>query len=361
LADDLNYPKAFKNLKQYDAKIGALTLELYNKVNDTLIDLIPNNSVGLREAQNKLMSEYDKALESTDFVKKFTASTVSTIVESSFLVNQPAPTKQALGDYLWRKSLFKDKVVLSTRIRNNSNLIVSSHRKALKTAMREGKTIAQIVGNIGDDTLKGFTRQLPKYIDDLKKAKIGGKALSQKSIQAVKRQAKLIKNAGLRADYLRLIDAIDLGKGIEKATFFAMERKTKLYANRVARSESLRAMAVARNHIAMQDPDTQLVKNVTQGNNPCNYCVAVEGLGFVPVENATLASHHPNCSCRPEYRRTIKRPKKWSNDTHNTRLQAEINKENKKSKSKGQPITYIKPESPVNLRTNDLYRNYPKS
>lgn len=356
MAEDLSYPKAFKNLKKYDTKTGALVLELYNEVNDTLIDLIPNNEMGLREAQNKLMKEYDKALESTNFIENWKKATVSVIVESSFIPNQPAPNKQALADYLWSKSLFKDKIKLSTRLRNNSLLIVRDQRKILKESLKRGKTIAQIVGNIGDDTLQGFTRELPKYIDDLKKA-----GVTSKQIAAVKRQAKRIKTAGLRADYLRLIDAIEVGKNVDKATFFAMERRTKYYANRVARSETIRSMAVARNHVAMQDPDTQLVKNVTQGNAPCPYCIATESLGFVPVENATIATHHPHCSCRAEYKRTIKRPKKWSNDTFKSRLQTEINKMNARAERKGLPKTYIEPETPVNLRTNDLFRNYPES
>jgi len=356
MAEDLSYPKAFKNLKNYDAKTSALVLELYNQVNDTLIKLIPDNKMGLREAQNKLMKEYDKALLSTNFIEKWKSSTVRVIVESSYLKNQPAPTKQALADYLWGKSLFKDKIKLSTRIRNNSILIVRDQRKILKQSLKQGKTIAQIVGNIGDDTLQGFTRELPKYIDDLKKA-----GVTAKQITAVKNQAKRIKTAGLRADYLRLIDAIEVGKNVDKQTFFAMERRTKYYANMVARSETVRAMAVTRNHVAMQDEDTQLVKNVTQGNAPCPYCVATESLGFVPVENATISTHHPHCSCRAEYKRTIKRPKKWSNDTYKSRLQTEINKLNAKAERLGQPKTYIDPQAPVNLRTNDLYRDYPKS
>ena len=361
MAEDLNYNKAFKNLKNYDDKIGALTLTLYNQVNDTLKELIVDNDVGLREAQRKLLKEYEKALDSTDFVENFKKGTVRTIVNSSFLVDQPAPTKKAFSEYLWTKSLFDDKITLSKRIRKNSALIVRDQKRVLRKALKEGKTIAQIVGNIGQDTLEGFTRELPKYIDDLNKARIAGAKLTQKQIAAVRKQAKRIKTPGLKSDYLRLIDAIELGKNIDKQVYFAMERRTKFYANRVARSETIRTMAVTRNHVAMQDEDVTLVKNITQGSNPCPYCISTENLGFVPVENATISTHHTNCSCRAEYKKTIKKPKKWSNDTFKSRLQSEINKQNAMAESKGRPKTYIKPETPKNLRTNDLFKNYPES
>jgi len=345
-----SYRDAFGNLKQYDDKIEQLTLQLYNQVNDTLKSLIIDNDVKLREAQRQLLLAYNKALESTAFIDVFTAETVKVIVASSYIKGMPASTKQNWTNYLWNKSLFDDNVKLSKRIRQNVINIIRDQKIALKTALKEGKSIAQIVGNIGDDTIKGFTRELPKYIDDLKKASINGGKLTQKQISAVKAQAKRIKTAGLRADYLRLIDAIDLGKNVDKQAYFAMERKTKYYAQRLARSETIRTMAVQRNYEAMQDPDVQLVKNITQGSNPCGYCIATENLGFVPVANATIATHHPNCSCTAEYKRTIKRHEKWSNDEFKSKLQAQIDKQNARSERLGNPKTYIEPQTPVNLR-----------
>jgi len=133
-----------------------------------------------------------------------------------------------------------------------------------------------------------------------------------------------------------------------------MVRKTQYLSQRVAKSETIRTISEVKNERAMQDEDTQLVKNVTSGDNPCPYCIATENLGFVPVENATIATHHPNCSCTPRYKKSIRKPKKWSDNTFKDRLQTEINKQNRKNKAQGRPITYIKPENPVNLRKDIL-------
>ncbi len=357
-----SYRDAKGNLIKYSDEVSKLTLQLYNQVNDTLKKLIVNNDIGLAEAQRKLLKEYNKALVSTDFIEKFKAGTVKVIVQSSYVSGAPAKSKQAWGNYLWNKSLFDDNIKLSSRIRNNSLEIVRAQKQVLRQSLKGGKTIAQIVGNIGDDTLKGFTRKLPKYIDELKDVTIAGQKISSAQITAVKNQAKRIKTAGLRADYLRLIDAIELGKNVDKQVFFAMERKTKYFAERLARSETIRTLAVQRNHEAVQDPDTQYVKNITQGNNPCPYCVSAEDLGFVPVGNASISTHHPNCSCRAEYKRTTKRPESWTNAEYKGKLQASIDKQNKKAEKEGRPKTYIKPDTPVNLRgAGDLLSNFPDS
>lgn len=354
-----SYRDAFSNLKQYDEYIGKITNQLYLEVNDTLKELMLDNQVGLREAQRKLNKEYEKALKSTNFIEKFTASTVKVIVESSYVANAPASSKKKWGAYLWNKSMFDDNVKLSTRIRSNSEDIVLAQKKVLRVSLKQGKTIAQIVGNIDQDTLKGFDRSLPKYLDDLRKASIAGEKISAKKISNIKRQVNRIKTGGLRADYNRLIEALELGKYVDKAVYFAMERRTKYYALRVARSETMRTMAVQRNHEAMKNPDAQYIKMVTQGSNPCPYCLAVEDLGFIPVANAVNPNFHSNCSCRAEYKYTIKRPKKWSNDTFKSRLQTNINKRNKQAESKGAPKTYQSPETPVNLRgAGDLLRDY---
>ena len=348
-----DYPKAFRNLKGYEREIALLTLELYEAVSATLKDLIVDDSKALKQAQSKLMKEYNKALKSTDFVNKFKASTVKVIVDSSYIRSNLGANKQVWGNYLWDKSLFPDKIKLSTRIRNNSVKIMRDQRKVLNTVLKEGRTVSKIVGNIGDDTLKGFTRELPKYIDELKAVKIAGDKIKPKHLNAVKAQAKKIKTAGLRADYLRLIDAIELDKNVDKATYYAMERRTKYYASRVARSETIRTMAVEDTHEALKNEDTQLVKNITQGSSPCAFCEATENLGFVPVDNATISTHHPHCSCRPEFKRTLKRPKKWSNETFMSRQQTEVNKINARNERQGKPKTYIKPYAPTNLRNTD--------
>lgn len=347
-----SFKEASKNLKKYDEKTQRLVLELYNEVEETLKELIVDNSVQLRQAQARLMREYDKALASTDFIANWSKATVDAIVASTY--DKQFLTKSGWEEYLLGKSLFKDKVKLSTRIRNNGKDIIRDQRIILKRSLKEGKNIAQIVGNIAEDNLKGFKRELPKYLADLKGASLSGTRVSQKRISALKKQVLSLKTEGLKADYKRLISTLIEGGDVDKAVYFAMERRTKYYAQRLARSETMRTMSVYKNHKAMRDEDTQYVKNVTQGSNPCPYCVAVENLGFVPVANATIATHHPHCSCTQEYKKTIKRPKAWSNAKYKSKLQSEIDKMNARAERKGSGKTYILPQTPVNLRSSDL-------
>ena len=112
------------------------------------------------------------------------------------------------------------------------------------------------------------------------------------------------------------------------------------------------------NHVALQDDDTSYVKNITIGNNPCPYCVAMENIGFVPVESATIATHHPHCSCQPKYKRTIKKPKPISATEFKEMQRREIEKMNRKAEREGRPKTYIDPQSPVNLRKEDLLQDW---
>lgn len=341
-----------KNLKKFDLKTQKLVLDTYNIVSDLLIELMIDNSVGLRQAQNRLMKAYDEALLSTNFVATWQSGVISTIVASTYDAPVVLMSKSRYKERLLKTSLFKDNIVLSTRIRSNSYKIVRDQKKILRQSLAQGKTVAEIVGNIGQDVIEGFERALPDYIDNLRKQKIAGKKFTTAQIKAVKTQIGKIKTVGLQADYNRLVSALEIGKNVEKQVFFAMERKTKFYSQRLARTETNQAFIETKNQEAMDDPDTKLVKNITSGDDPCNYCIASENLGFVPVENATLATHHPNCSCSSQYKKTSKNPQKWSNDTFKSRLQTEINKQNSKSKRLGRPITYIDPETPTNLRRN---------
>jgi hypothetical protein len=104
----------------------------------------------------------------------------------------------------------------------------------------------------------------------------------------------------------------------------------------------------------MDDPDTQYVRSITSGSNPCNYCVAVENVGFVPVENATIPTHHPHCFCTVDYKKTSRRPKAWSDDKHTKLVQKEIDKANEISVKAGRGKTYIKPEQPRNIRKETM-------
>jgi hypothetical protein len=354
-----NYKKAFSNLKKYDKEIEEQVLSIYNSVSETLIELIGNDKIKLSEATRKLNNVFNEAIESNDFTNKFRESTLSVIVESSF-TSGLGGTKPEWGEYLFNKSLFDDKMKLSTRIRRNSQAIVNDQKAILFEALRDGRGIAKIVGNIEQDVLEGFTRSLPKYIDDLASAKINGVPLSNSSIQSVKSQISRLKTSGLRADYTRLIEAIELDKNIEKATYYAMERRTKYYAQRVARTETIAAMTASDVHIALKDEDTRLVRNSIEGSNPCPFCIAVTSLGFIPVESALQPPHHPHCSCKLQWKKTIVPQKTIPKDQFVKMLEKSVDEQNKVAQSAGKPKSYLDIVKPINLRQADKLADWDK-
>jgi len=337
-----SYNQAIKNLSKLDRQTQKAVLQNYYAVNDLLKELIIDDSIGLRKAQNMITTELDKSIESTDFVNRWKTSVANVIVESSYSLKGLQMSKPEYKDRLIRTSLWEDKVTLSQRLRKNSASIVSAQKQVLKTSLKEGRLIADQVRIIAKD----FNGDLPGYIDDLKKLKINGRPIPSKQIRAVRAQASKLKSDDLRVAYTKLIDAIDIGGPIDKVVSEAMVQKTNNYALRTSRSETMRSVSEVKNAEAMDDPDTQYILNVTAGSNPCNYCIAVENMGYIPVENATLPTHHPNCSCSPSYKRSSRRPKPLTDKQHTQELQKNINKENKK----GPNITYQKPLKPRNLR-----------
>jgi len=342
-----SYTKAKGNLAKLDRRTQIAVKKLYASTSDLLKELIVDDSVALAKADALLTAELNAALESTDFVNRWKKGVTNTIVQSSYSKAGLEMSLPTYTDRLLRTSLWKDNITLSQRLRKNSRQIVAGQKQVLKESLRQGRVVNQIVKDIAGD----FTGDLPKYMDDLRKASIGGQKIPPSKIRAVRRQAEKLKGDDLRVAYNKLIDAIDIGGPIDKAVSNAMVEKTNSYAQRTARTETIKSVTEVKNVEAMHDPDTQYVKNITSGSNPCNYCLSVEDIGFVPVENATLPTHHPNCSCSPQYKKTSRRPEKWSNDKHNNLVQKNIDKWNKKNPDNK---TYIKPISPVNLRNNTL-------
>lgn len=342
-----------KYLKNYSNYVGGITLDIYDQINELLIELIGDDKKTLAEAQRLLNSKYNDAVESTLFKPKFTVATKGVVAKCAY-DEALGGTLSQFADYIYNKSMFDDKIKLSTRIRNNSNAIVSEHKLILRNALKEGRQISSIVGNINDDLLKDFTRSLPKYLDDLRGKYIAGEKLTEAYVLGIKKHIEKISSKGLKANYLDILKNIELDKKIDKAVYFAMERKTKYYAERLSRTEAIRTMAVEETHRKLQDPDINLVMNKTQGSNPCTFCVAMHNMGFVPVISATLATHHPHCSCRPIFHKTIVKQEKISQEDFEAMFQNQYNG----LIDSGGKKTYIYPPKPYNLRDTDPMKDW---
>jgi hypothetical protein len=130
-----------------------------------------------------------------------------------------------------------------------------------------------------------------------------------------------------------------------------MVKRTRYYANRVAKNETVQALADVKNGAAMSHPDTQYVKNIHTSTADA-ICLAYSDLDWVPVSNAETALHHIGCNCSPSYKRSLTTPKKWSNKKYKTKLQSNFDKRNKEQQAKGKGKDYSKIGQPSNLRDN---------
>ncbi len=251
---------------------------------------------------------------------------------------------------LLNTSLWTDKIKLSKRIRLNGIEIVKAQQSVLQTSLVEGRAVVDIAKSIGTE---GFKKELPQFLNKLKNSKIAGQKISPAQFRKARRQIEKLANDNLRVSYTNLLDTIDLGGNLDKAVTEAMIERTNSYSLRLARTEAIESVSLVKNGVVMEDEDTQYVKNITSGDDPCNYCSAVEDMGYIPVANATIPTHHPNCSCTPDYRKTSKRPKAWSTEKHDKTLQSNINKLNKSNP--GSKTSQL-PEKPQNLRDNTMLK-----
>jgi hypothetical protein len=346
-----SYRKSLENLDQLDKRTQSAVLLLYKQTEKLLKSLIVSDKIKLDKALTMLDKAFDEALVSTDFVASWQAGVTKVIVDSSYNKPYLKMEVKTYNDRLLRTSLWTDKTILSERLRKNSAEIVMAQKEVMKTALIEGRSIVDSARLISKD---GFTKELPDFLEKLKKAKLGGEKIDPRAFRKARKQALKLKTGDLRRAYIDLIDAIDLNKNIDNAVEKALVEKTNFYAYRTAQTETLESVTLVKNGIAMDDPDTQYVRSITSGSNPCPYCVAVENVGFVPVENATIPTHHPHCFCTVDYKKTSKRPKAWSDDKHTKLVQKEIDKANEISVKAGRDKTYIKPEQPRNIRKETM-------
>jgi hypothetical protein len=337
---------AQRNLDRYDNATRKAVLELYGSVNNTLKELIIDDSVQLQKATNMLMSEYNAALESQDFVANFKKGTITTISKSTYVNSVVDMGIEQYTIELGNTALFNDGVTMSKRIRKNSALIVRDQKRILRKSLKEGRAVADIARK-----LNGFTEDLPKFIKELSDAKIAGAKLPKSAIRKAEKQIAKIKTKGLKSGYNQIINALGTGKNIDRAVSNAMVKRTRYYANRVAKNETVQALSDIKNERALQNVDTHFVRNIHTSTADA-ICLAHSDLGWVPVENAEIAIFHVGCNCSPAYKRSLAKPKAWSDKKYTTKLQSNFNKRNREQQAKGKPKDYSTIGTPTNLRDN---------
>jgi len=340
-----NREETERELDLYALRIGRKTEELYEEVKGTLNTLVLSD-VNKRKAETALSKAYNDALASTDFNKYFTDQTIAVIVDVSYneaVLRTAVKSKAEYTRKLPRVSLFDDEITLSERIRLNYNEVVKSHKKVLDDALEAGQGIVKTARQINE--VGGFDPDIPKYIRDLERTKIAGKKLSKSQINKVKAQISRIKTPGLKRNYSKLVNAIDLGKNIDEAVESALAAKSKSFASRLAKTESINTQASVKIARHAQDKNVKYIKSVTSGSNPCNFCKAMEGLGWIPFESAPKFVFHPNDTCTLHVRRTTRDVDNWTNKEFNGKFEKELKKHG---------VTYVNTTPLRNLRENTI-------
>jgi len=341
----LNREETERELELYSLRIGRKTEELYNEVKDTLNTLILSET-GKRKALKELDSAYESALASTDFNKYFTEQTVSVIVNVSYeqaVLNVAVKSKAEYARKLPRVSLFDDNITLSERIRTNYDEIVRVQKQVLDEALEAGQGIvktARQINNVG-----GFDPEIPKYIRDLERTKIAGKRLKQSDLNRVKRQIATIKSKGLKRNYTKLVNAINLGKNVDEAVESALSAKARSFADRLAKTESINTQASVKIARHAQDKNVKYIKSVTSGPNPCNFCKTMEGIGWIPFESSPKFVFHPNDGCTLHVKRTTRDVDTWTDEEFSGKFNNELKKHG---------VTYVKTTPLRNLRNDTI-------
>jgi len=310
----------------YSLRISRKTEELYSEVKTTLNTLILSETAK-RKAFKALDKAYESALVSTNFNKYFTEQTIEVIADVSYnqaVLNVAVKSKAEYVRKLPRVSLFDDDITLSERIRTNYDEIVKSHKVILDDALEAGQGIVKTARQINN--AGGFDPEIPKYIRDLEKTKIAGKRLGKADLARAKRQIAKIKTPGLKRSYTRLVNAIDIGKNVDQAVENALVSKSKSFADRLAKTESINTQASVKIARHAQDKNVKYIKSITSGSNPCNFCKAMEGLGWIPFESAPKFVFHPRDTCTLHVRRTTKDVPRLTNKQFNGMFNQELQK-----------------------------------
>ena len=344
--------EAFKGLDALARWNDTAIAALWGDVSGLFLGLIQSEQ-DRRVAERKLLKAWDEALISRNYAEELTRRTIDIIVGSSYSEATLRTSIQDYEDRLLRSNLFtdvgNDKRKLSTKIRDNSIDIVNAQKALLKKGFAEGRTVVEITREIS--ARAPFPDRLPAYLRSIERARVAGKALDPQVIKKVTAQVGKLKTSALKKSYANLIKAVDLNKNVAKALEKAISAKSKYLAGRLAQSEAINTINDVKNQRAI-DKGLNMCKSITSGRAPCNQCKAIELIGYIPVESASIATHHTGCYCSMVYEYRATRPAALTQSEYTKRVQKNINELNAASTASGDRsgYTYGAPPQIQNLR-----------
>jgi hypothetical protein len=345
---------AFLEIEKLERWNSKKVSDMWDLVNGVFKDTIASEE-DLRKAQRRLFKAWDEALVEVNYEPLLFEKTVDVIIANSYVEPVLLTTKPDYEKRMLRTNLFtdvaNDKRVLSTKIRDNNIEIVKAQKAILKKGLNEGRTVANIARDINKNA--NFPEKLPNFLEDLRKKRVLGESVSPAEIKRVRNQVSKIKTPRLRKNYENLIDAINLNEKVDQAATKAIAARTNYLSTNLTQSEVINAINDVKNQRAVDRGMTH-IKSLPSGPRTCNQCQAIANEGYLPMESASIATHHTRCYCNNTYEFRVEKAKPITQERYTKSVQAEIDRLNEISKKEGRKITHNKPPKIQNLKEETI-------
>lgn len=232
------------------------------------------------------------------------------------------PSEDKIREKLLSESWTGDKMNLSERLHGTKKVVKQRIVDTISSAMRKTKPVKEMARDLYDgyNSGKGVINKadLPEYLKSLRfealKAARGDKKMTlplEKAIGLAEYNIEKLTSRELKAAYKAILDAAKKfqAEALIKSTKVALEEKTRYYAERIARTESVRAWFdgfIAENQ---DDPDVWGYKWVLSGKHhlvgfdQCDLCANMDvgfGKGIYPKSKVPSIPRHPHCMCMLE-------------------------------------------------------------
>lgn len=196
----------------------------------------------------------------------------------------------------WKTLVGNDKTVKAQVARASARARIDVEQ-AVKAVTKEAKTVREVAV----DLARKSPQRLSDVRSDLKKLVDNG--ASPKEVEKLRKSiTNGVKGYDLRARYRSVLTSLEKGNEakVQKQMEFAIQEKSRYNAQRIIRTETQRATAMADRERIAQDKDVQYVRFVLAGSHEPDECDAYAnadlgwGKGVYPIDQAPVLPIHPN-------------------------------------------------------------------
>ena len=196
----------------------------------------------------------------------------------------------------WEKLVGSDKTVKAQVAKASARARIDVSQ-AVQAVTKEAKGVRQVAVELA----KKSPQRLSDVREDLKTLVDNG--ASKREIEKLRKAiTNGVKGYDLRARYRSVLTSLEKGNPakVEKQMEFAIQEKARYNAQRIVRTETQRATAMADRERIAQDKDVQYVRFVLAGSHEPDECDAYAnadlgyGKGVYPIDQAPVLPIHPN-------------------------------------------------------------------